>query len=182
MLSVADLEIDLPRAHARDAEDPVFVSITLGAAGEVTGSCHILTIRDRRVLLDCGLIQGPRSESALNFEPFPFDVSRIDAVVLSHAHIDHVRDLATIADNRCQLDCGPLLVGARRETVAQLQAHFFNDILWPDFTRIPSVDVDEAGPSLSAADGCLCDLLWSHGQVGVHLLGGHVARGGDGNN
>lgn len=62
---------------------------TLGAAGRVTGSCHLIEAGDFRILLDCGLIQGGRKEEALNSEPFPFDPARIDAVVLSHAHIDH---------------------------------------------------------------------------------------------
>lgn len=61
----------------------------LGAAGRVTGSCHLVQSGNSRILLDCGLIQGSRKEHELNREPFPFDVRRIDAVVLSHAHIDH---------------------------------------------------------------------------------------------
>ncbi len=61
----------------------------LGAAGEVTGSCHLLTVGRHKVLLDCGLIQGGRNDEARNREPFPFDPKSIDAVVLSHAHIDH---------------------------------------------------------------------------------------------
>jgi metallo-beta-lactamase family protein len=60
-----------------------------GAAGEVTGSCHILTLGGRTILLDCGLIQGGDHPDERNRLPFPFDVSRIDAVILSHAHIDH---------------------------------------------------------------------------------------------
>ena len=60
-----------------------------GAAGEVTGSCHLLRHGDRTVLLDCGLIQGGRRDEARNRDPFPFDPARIDAVVLSHAHLDH---------------------------------------------------------------------------------------------
>ncbi len=60
-----------------------------GAAGYVTGSCHILRIGERTVLLDCGLIQGGDREEAKNADPFPFDPSEVDAVVLSHAHIDH---------------------------------------------------------------------------------------------
>ena len=60
-----------------------------GAAAEVTGSCHILHIGGRRVLLDCGLIQGGRKDEARNADPFPFDAAKIDAVVLSHAHLDH---------------------------------------------------------------------------------------------
>ncbi len=60
-----------------------------GAAGEVTGSCHILTVQGRTLLLDCGLIQGGDDPDTRNREPFPFDARRVDAVVLSHAHIDH---------------------------------------------------------------------------------------------
>ncbi len=54
-----------------------------GAAGEVTGSCHLLTVGNQRVLLDCGLIQGSRKDGARNSEPFPFDPESIDAVILS---------------------------------------------------------------------------------------------------
>ena len=60
-----------------------------GGAGEVTGSCHILTVNGRRVLLDCGMIQGGPSPDERNRAEFPFDAARVDAVVLSHAHIDH---------------------------------------------------------------------------------------------
>jgi metallo-beta-lactamase family protein len=60
-----------------------------GAAAEVTGSCHIVHASGRKILLDCGLIQGSRKDEARNADPFPFDASKIDAVVLSHAHLDH---------------------------------------------------------------------------------------------
>jgi metallo-beta-lactamase family protein len=60
-----------------------------GAAAEVTGSCHILHLSGRQVLLDYGLIQGGRRDEARNADPFPFDAAKIDAVVLSHAHLDH---------------------------------------------------------------------------------------------
>lgn len=60
-----------------------------GAAGEVTGSCHLLTVGTHRLLLDCGLFQGSREDEARNGLPFPFDPGDIDAVVLSHAHLDH---------------------------------------------------------------------------------------------
>lgn len=61
-----------------------------GAAGEVTGSCHLVSAGARRILLDCGLFQGGRLEQRRNQAAFPFDAARLDAVVLSHAHIDHV--------------------------------------------------------------------------------------------
>ena len=60
-----------------------------GASEGVTGSCHILRVNNQQILLDCGLFQGGRREEAGNRAPFPFDPAQIDAVVLSHAHIDH---------------------------------------------------------------------------------------------
>ncbi len=60
-----------------------------GATREVTGSCHLVEIGEQRILLDCGLVQGSRKDEARNREPFPFDPKTIDALVLSHAHIDH---------------------------------------------------------------------------------------------
>ncbi len=62
---------------------------------------------------------------------------RIQTVLVSHAHLDHVRDLATLADNRCQQGGAPLVIAAIPETIAVLKKHFFNDLLWPDFSKIP---------------------------------------------
>ena len=61
-----------------------------GAAGEVTGSMHLLEAAGKRILLDCGMCQGSAEMEASNADPFPFDVESIDALVVSHAHIDHV--------------------------------------------------------------------------------------------
>lgn len=61
-----------------------------GAAGEVTGSMHLVEAAGRRILLDCGLLQGRRELEARNADPFPFDPAGLDALVLSHAHIDHI--------------------------------------------------------------------------------------------
>lgn len=60
-----------------------------GAAREVTGSCHILRVGSRTVLLDCGMYQGRRSESREKNERLPVPIEEIDAIILSHAHIDH---------------------------------------------------------------------------------------------
>jgi metallo-beta-lactamase family protein len=60
-----------------------------GAAREVTGSCHILHVNGRTVLLDCGLFQGHRADVQAKNHTLPAPISSIDAVVLSHAHMDH---------------------------------------------------------------------------------------------
>lgn len=70
-----------------------------GAARNVTGSKHLLTVGGRRVLLDCGLFQGRRSESEKRNRHLPFDPASIDAVLLSHAHIDHCGSLPTLVKN-----------------------------------------------------------------------------------
>ncbi|MFN4179348.1 MAG: MBL fold metallo-hydrolase RNA specificity domain-containing protein [Armatimonadota bacterium] len=60
-----------------------------GAAGEVTGSCHLVQFDDATVLLDCGIFQGGEERHIRNREPFPFDPKSVKAVLLSHAHLDH---------------------------------------------------------------------------------------------
>lgn len=60
-----------------------------GASTGVTGSCHLLTTGEHKILLDCGQFQGGKAQEAMNYEPFPFDPAEIECVVLSHAHIDH---------------------------------------------------------------------------------------------
>lgn len=104
-----------------------------GAAGRVTGSCHLVQVGDFRILLDCGLIQGQRSEAALNYDEFPFDVSRIDAVVLSHAHIDHSGRI-------------PLLVkrGYEGPVFAQTATHALCDIMLRDSAGIQESDAERA--------------------------------------
>ena len=61
----------------------------VGAAREVTGSCHILRVAGKTVLLDCGLFQGKRGESQAKNLRLPIAIEQIDAIVLSHAHSDH---------------------------------------------------------------------------------------------
>lgn len=59
-----------------------------GAAGEVTGSCHLLEIGKIKILIDCGMFQG--AEESMNFEPFLFDPKEINYLIVTHAHLDHI--------------------------------------------------------------------------------------------
>jgi len=60
-----------------------------GAARTVTGSCLRIQTGAADILVDCGLFQGPKTEKELNYRPFPFAPAKLDAVILTHAHIDH---------------------------------------------------------------------------------------------
>ena len=61
----------------------------LGAAGTVTGSKHLIDLGTHRVLVDCGLFQGLKELRVRNWAALPVDPRRIDAVILTHAHLDH---------------------------------------------------------------------------------------------
>jgi metallo-beta-lactamase family protein len=69
----------------------------VGAAREVTGSCHIVRANGKTILLDCGMFQGRRSESEAKNRKLPVPVAEIDAVILSHAHLDHAGRLPLLA-------------------------------------------------------------------------------------
>ncbi|MBK7251767.1 MAG: MBL fold metallo-hydrolase [Gammaproteobacteria bacterium] len=114
-----------------------------GAAGEVTGSCHILRVGRQQLLLDCGLIQGGGDAEQRNRRDFPFEAGAIDAVVLSHAHIDH---------------CGrlPLLVkrGYRGPVYTSRATRELLPILLEDSARLAERDAERNGraPLFSVAD------------------------------
>ena len=84
---------------------------------------------DDRVAIDAGALTSGMEIAAQ---------CAVEACLVSHAHLDHIRDLATIADNRCQKGCPPLVIAGTKATLDLLKKHFFNGLLWPDFTKIPS--------------------------------------------
>jgi metallo-beta-lactamase family protein len=67
-----------------------------GAARTTTGSMYLFEINGKRLLVECGLFQGHRDETMERNRNFPFDPKQIDAVVLSHAHIDHCGNLPNL--------------------------------------------------------------------------------------
>lgn len=92
----------------------------LGAAQTVTGSMHLVSVNGSRILLDCGLFQGRRAEAYERNRSFPFDASKIDAVVLSHAHIDHAGNLPNLVKSGFQ---GPIYATAATRDLCQIMLY-----------------------------------------------------------
>ncbi len=110
------------------------VSLTfLGAAGTVTGSKHLLEVDGRRILVDCGLFQGLKELRLRNWEPLPVDPATIDAVILTHAHLDHCGYLPRLvsAGFRGRIFCTP----ATKELCS---------LVLPDSAHIQEEDAREA--------------------------------------
>lgn len=105
----------------------------LGAAGTVTGSKYLIEAGGLRILIDCGLFQGYKNLRLLNWQPLPFRPTEIDAVVLSHAHIDHSGAL-------------PLLVqhGYRAPVYATRATAELCSLLLPDSGHLQEADADFA--------------------------------------
>ncbi|MDP7038453.1 MAG: 3',5'-cyclic-nucleotide phosphodiesterase [Myxococcota bacterium] len=84
---------------------------------------------DGSIAIDAGaLVRG------LNVE----EQARIDHVFISHIHLDHIQDLAFMADNVLGLRDKPVIVHCTEPTADALEKHFFNDLIWPDFSKIPN--------------------------------------------
>ncbi|MBU6208255.1 MAG: MBL fold metallo-hydrolase, partial [Alphaproteobacteria bacterium] len=107
----------------------IFPELTFhGAAGTVTGSCYELVWHDKRIIIDCGLFQGTRSLESLNHAPFNFMPRDIDAVILTHAHLDHSGRIPLLYAQGCK---APLFCTAPTADIifpllldsAELQAH-----------------------------------------------------------
>jgi metallo-beta-lactamase family protein len=109
-----------------------------GAAQTVTGSMHHLTVQDRQYLLDCGTFQGRRQEARERNTHLPFPARDIDAVMLSHAHIDHSGNLPTLTKNGfsgpiytspATADlCEPMLLDSAH--IQEKDAEFINKRTW----------------------------------------------------
>lgn len=105
----------------------------LGGAGTVTGSKYLVENGRHRILIDCGLFQGFKALRLRNWAPFPVDPRTIDAVILTHAHLDHSGYLPLLVKNGFR---GPILC---TEPTAE-----FCGILLPDAARINEKDAEFA--------------------------------------
>lgn len=105
----------------------------LGAAGTVTGSKYLVLAAGKRVLVDCGLFQGLKRLRERNWQPLPIDPASLDAVVLTHAHLDHTGYLPRIARTGYR---GPVFCTAATRGLAA--------ILLPDSARIQEEEAEFA--------------------------------------
>ncbi|MBU0590430.1 MAG: MBL fold metallo-hydrolase [Gammaproteobacteria bacterium] len=103
----------------------------LGAAGTVTGSKTLVTHDGKNVLIDCGLFQGYKNLRQMNWEPFPFDPKQLDAVVLTHGHLDHSGAVPLLVKQGYR---GPIFATAATIDVCR--------ILLPDSGRIQEEDAE----------------------------------------
>ena len=108
----------------------------LGCSGSIAaGSKTTSFLLDDDVLVDAGTGVGDLSLEAM---------ARIEHILISHSHLDHVLSIALLADSVMRVrrlkSRGPIWVHALPETLAALRTHIFNDVIWPDFTRLPSVE------------------------------------------
>ncbi len=108
----------------------------LGCSGSIAAGCKTTAfLLDGDILIDAGTGVADLPLEAL---------ARIDHILISHSHLDHVLSIGLLADSVMRLrraqGRGPIRVHALPETLAALRTHIFNGVIWPDFTRLPSAE------------------------------------------
>lgn len=102
----------------------------LGCSGAIAKDCRTTSfLIDKDLLVDAGTGVGD-----LTIE----EMSQVDSVLLTHSHLDHIAALPLMLDTVASRRKEPVKVYALAGTIAALKAHVFNDVIWPDFSRIPT--------------------------------------------
>jgi ribonuclease BN (tRNA processing enzyme) len=113
-------------------EEPALKVRVLGCSGAIAKDCRTTSfLIDGEILVDAGTGVGD-----LTLE----EMAKIDNVLLTHSHLDHVAALPLMVDAIASQRSGPLKVHALGKTIEALKQHIFNNVIWPDFTTIPSVE------------------------------------------
>ncbi|HZT56017.1 MAG TPA: 3',5'-cyclic-nucleotide phosphodiesterase [Burkholderiaceae bacterium] len=128
----------------------------LGCSGSIAAGCKTTAfLLDGDVLIDAGTGVGDLELEAL---------ARVDHILISHSHLDHVLSIGLLADAVMRLRTaagrGPIQVHALPETIAALRTHIFNGVIWPDFTRLPSAE----NPVLELVPFAVGDVLELNGK------------------
>ncbi|HWH80950.1 MAG TPA: 3',5'-cyclic-nucleotide phosphodiesterase [Burkholderiaceae bacterium] len=128
----------------------------LGCSGSIAARCKTTAfLLDGDVLIDAGTGVGDLELDAM---------ARIDHILISHSHLDHVLSIGLIADAVMRLrdaqGRGTIQVHALPETIAALRTHIFNGVIWPDFTRLPSAEQ----PMLTLVPFAVGDVLELNGK------------------
>lgn len=104
----------------------------LGCSGAIAKDCRTTSfLIDDQILVDAGTGVGDLTLA---------EMAAIDGVFLSHSHLDHVAALPLMVDAVASQRSHPLNIYALAGTIAALKAHIFNDVIWPDFSRLPRID------------------------------------------
>jgi ribonuclease BN (tRNA processing enzyme) len=103
----------------------------LGCSGAIAKECRTTSfLIDEDVLIDAGTGVGDLSLA---------EMRKVDHVYLTHSHLDHVAALPLMVDAIAAQRTSPLQIHALAGTIAALKAHIFNDVIWPDFTQLPTM-------------------------------------------
>jgi len=164
------------------------VQITFyGAAREVTGSCELLEIGNQRILIDCGMFQGSDFNEGKNSDPLPFDPKSLTAVIVTHAHLDHVGRLPLLIRGGytghfyatpATIELAELILDDALEIMTYNHRKFSSPILY-DTTDIAGVmqsfkPVDYYEPFVIPAETCL-----PAGRAGIQVAADSRVRGND---
>jgi len=153
----------------------------LGAVRHVTGSKHVLTVNDKRILLDCGMVQGPRKMANKANQYLGVEADSIDAVVLSHAHIDHSGSLPRLVKLGYKgtihcTDATKDLAGVLLADSAHIQAADAEHLAKHGETFVPPYDMDDVLKTYDRMSGKPYHRTFDvcHGVTCTFLDAGHI--------